>query len=420
MLAHPPFVGLPLVIEYIHCGVDNAIPMKYKQEITQALRHRDRVRRIRLHAPYSETVLGALDGDFPILESLYLRFPNAPYSTWEPPRTFRTPSLRQVVLKNVTCSLQSPLLAPTAGLVSLSLTDIGELERFSPNNLLQQLSLMHRLETLRIGFALYSSSPALDPAVETQVIRQPIRTRVQLPYLRQFLFNGTSAYLETLLPHISTPPLEKLQIYISNWQTRSIPDSLKLMNRSENFRCHSVELIFLDKGVFVRAILTEGTRLMAFYVSFHGSDFTWQVLCAAHFFYMHRTCFYTTKYLNINYRKPASKQQGVGPDRTQLRKLFVVFCNLNTLLVHDGPHGDISRSFQMNHGESGMNLLPSLKQLSVDKYRDTCATFVNARVRAGCPVKVCIRKAPLAASVAINCQAWEAPWLWGSFRLRLG
>ena len=421
MLAHPPFLELrlPLVIEYIHKGPDDQIPMKYKQQITLALQHRGRVRRIRLHAPYSGTVFGALDGEFPILECLYLKIPNARYMNWEPPRTFRAPCLRQVVLSNIICPLQSLLLAPAAGLVTLSLTEIGELDKFSPNDLLQRLSLMPRLETLRIGFALFSSSPA----GEMQMMRLPIRTYVELPYLRRFLFNGTSAYLGALLPHISTPPLEKLQIYISNWKTKSIPYTLQLMNRSENFRSHSVDLMFLDKGVFVRAILSDGTRFTAFSMSLHGDDFTWQVLSAANLFYIHRTCFFATRYLTIHCRTPTSRQPHVELDRLPWRGLFAVFCNVNALLVYDGPQGEISRSFQINHAEPAMDLFPSLKQLSIHttgKYYDACAPFINGRKHAGRPIHlVRVGKVPLATSVAISCEAWEAPWLWGSFRLRL-
>ena len=70
MLAHPPFFKLQLllVIEYIHKGPNSRIPPEDKQEIVLALQHRCRVRRIRLHAPYSGTVFRALDGEFLILE----------------------------------------------------------------------------------------------------------------------------------------------------------------------------------------------------------------------------------------------------------------------------------------------------------------------------------------------------------------
>jgi hypothetical protein len=256
------------------------------------------------------------------------------------------------------------------------------------------------------------------------MMRLPIRTHVELRYLRRFLFNGTSTYLGALLPHISTPPLEKLQIYICNWKANSIPYILQLMNRSENFTSYSVDLMFLDKGVFVRANLSDGTRLTTWSMSLHGDDFTWQVLSAAQFFYIHRACFSTTKYLTIHCRMPASNQPHLGPNLVQWRRLFGVFCKVHTLLVYDGPHAEISRSFQINHGESAIVLFPNLKQLTVHtstKYHSAWAPFVNAREHVRNPVHIVNLggKGPSAASMAISCEAWEAPWLWGSFRLRL-
>lgn len=421
MLAHPPFLklGLPLAIEYIHRGLDGHIPPKIEEEIALALQHRHRLRAIRLHAPYSETVFRILDGEFPILEDLYLKIPNGGNRNWEPPRTFQTPHLRQLALNNIVCPLRSQLLAPAAGLVSLSLTRICGLHKCSPNDLLQRLSLMPRLETLRIGFGVFSE----DDAAEMQMMRMPIRTDVNLPYLRRFLLNGISTYIGTLLPHISTPRLEKLQIHISNWKTSSIPYTLQLMNNSKKVVSHSAYLIFLDKGVFVRANLSDGTRWSTFSMSLHGNDFIWQVLAIAKFFYIHRTCFFTTKYLTIISRMPASRPPHLGPDRVQWRTIFGQLLNVDSLIVYDGPHGEISRSFHLNHGESPMVLFPRLKQLSIHtstRYHESYTPFINSRKNVGHPVRlVRLGNGPSALHAAITCEVWEAQWLYGSFRLRL-
>jgi hypothetical protein len=62
----------------------------------------------------------------------------------EPPSTFRPPSLRHLELGNIICPSQSLLLRPATGLVTLSLTEICELDKFNLNNLLQRLLLMPR------------------------------------------------------------------------------------------------------------------------------------------------------------------------------------------------------------------------------------------------------------------------------------
>lgn len=423
MLAHPPFLHfqLPLAIEYIHRGSDGRIPPVDERLITQVLHHRRRVGCIRLNAPYSAMVFRALDGEFPVLKYLCLKIPNGPCFNWQPPRTFRTPDLKRLLLDNVICPLQSLLSTPdrAKSLATLSLTEIREPDKFGPNDLLQLLSLTLNLETLRIGFTLFSSTPA----AEVQMMGLPIRTHVKLEYLRRFLFNGTSAYLGALLPHISTPLLEKLQIYISNWKSTSIPDILQVMKGSGNLRSDDADLMFLDKGVFLRANLTDGIKWSDLSISLHGNDFTWQVQSAAQFFGIHRACFISTRRLTIRYRPhTSSPQRHPGPDPAQWGRLLREFPNVNALLVYDGLHGELSRPIQTNLGESSTELFPSLRQLSIQTsgmYRDACVPFVNARKDGNYVSLVHVGKAPSASDVVISCEAWEAPWLWGSFRLRL-
>jgi hypothetical protein len=149
------------------------------------------------------------------------------------------------------------------------------------------------------------------------------------------------------------------------------------------------------------------------------------VLSAAQFFENHKECFSATKYLTIHCRTRTSSQPYLGHNRKQWFDLFRAFCDVNALLVYDGPNGEISRSFQLNHGESATQRFPSLKQLTIctsSEYLGACAQFINARKYAGYPVHLfCLKKEqrPLATEVAISCEYWEAPWLRGSFRLRL-
>ena len=420
MLVHPPFLRLPLVIDYNYDGPDNQIPEQDIPMLLWALQHRDRLRRIRLHAPFSQMVFGALVGEFPNLESLHLRIPHARHLDWVPHGMFRTPRLLHLELHNITCPLGSPLLTPAAGLVALSLTAIGDPYKFSPDVLLQLLSLMPKLVTLQIGFTPCSDNPA----GEREIMNLRIQTHVHLPYLRRFLFKCTNTYLGAILPHISTPPLDKFQIYISNLTTPNIPSTLGLMSGSENFKSYRVDLMFLDKGVFLRAdLLNLATRRTStISMSLCSEGFTWQVLAAAHYFAVHRACFFLTRHLTIRCRIPASKQQ-LGPDHRQWRNLFAAFCVVDILQVYDGNCGEISRSFQLNHGESANGLFPSLKQLSVHTgrdHRDTWTQFIEARKRGGRPVALRFTgPGPSAIEVAMRCEVWEAFWLWKSFRLKL-
>jgi len=78
---------------------------------------------------------------------------------------------------------------------------------------------MPQLEIL--GIAFHSPLPNRD--VKRQLLHTPITTHITLPNLRWFGSTGTTAYLEALLPQMTTPLLEKLQIRFFNELTLSVP-----------------------------------------------------------------------------------------------------------------------------------------------------------------------------------------------------
>jgi hypothetical protein len=216
MLAHSP--SLPLIID--HLDENHDLTAEDEEGIILALQHRDRVCRIRLRksVPVLRTFINALVGDFPILEYLYVRTQKDTRPIVEDnmslnlPETFRAPRLRHLLLRNFDIPIGSPLLTAMGNLVTLSLTLIPASAYFHPSALLQRLSLMPQLEILGITFNSYY--PSRD--VERQLLRTPITMRVTLPNLRWLAFQGASAYLEALLPQVTIPRLEKLQVYFFN------------------------------------------------------------------------------------------------------------------------------------------------------------------------------------------------------------
>jgi hypothetical protein len=177
MLAHSP--PLPLVID--HIGDDHDITTEEEEGIVLALRHRERVRRIRFQMPVPNLIrlITAIDEEFPILDYLYLAAPKNDNTSLILPSAFQAPHLRRLVLDNVICPIGSPLLTPTLGLVTLSLLKIHPSAYFPPNVLLQRLSLMPQLETLGIDF----HSPVSNHYVQRELLGTPITTHVPLPQL---------------------------------------------------------------------------------------------------------------------------------------------------------------------------------------------------------------------------------------------
>ena len=177
MLAHSP--PLPLIIDHLRLGGITALD----EEILLALKHRDRVRRIRfgVQAPplLLERLIAAIDKEFPMLEYLYIFPVFVPCSNWSLPSTLCAPQLRHLKLFQFTFPIRCPL---PAGLVTLSLKLIHPSADCSPNELLEQLSHLPQLETLQITFDL----PISDRGVERQLLQMPLSTHATLPSLRSF------------------------------------------------------------------------------------------------------------------------------------------------------------------------------------------------------------------------------------------
>ena len=238
MLAYS--LPLPLTINY-----DNrvrAITAEDEEGILLALQHRDRVRRIRLRTPIPnlQKVLLTMDDEFPMLEYLSIGCLIKQNTGLVLPKTFQAPHLRHLLLFNFAIPIRSPLLTTAVGLVTLTLDWIHPSAYFPPNDLLQRLSLMPQLEVLRIGF----HSPVPNHEVEMQLLDTPTMTHITLPNLRFFAFKGVNAYLEALLPRMTTPSLEKLHINFFNQLTFSFTHFLQFISTRENLRIRSAEFRF--------------------------------------------------------------------------------------------------------------------------------------------------------------------------------
>ena len=114
MLAHSPL--LPLIIDYVHQDPSREMTMEDEERILLALQHRHRVSRIRLWVPSSNLwrLVVSMDGQFPMLEYLYIKPLTDDGNTLILPKTFQAPHLRQVALRNVAYYPDmSHLLPPT-------------------------------------------------------------------------------------------------------------------------------------------------------------------------------------------------------------------------------------------------------------------------------------------------------------------
>ncbi len=287
MLAHSP--PLPLIIDYLNEKKD--ITAEDEEGIINALRHRDRVCRIRLAkpTPVLEKLIIALDGEYPILEYLLIKLQHGQRPlTWRNrnlnlPETFQAPHLRHLILMNFAIQIGSPSLVAMGNLVTLSLALIPPSAYFHPNALLQRLSLMPQLETFGISFN--SHFPSGD--IQRQLLHMPIMTHATVPNLRWFAYQGASAYLEALLPWVTFPLLERLQVHFFNQLSYPIPHLQQFMSTTGNLRLNTVKLTFCDDYLRVATYPHKEARLFTLNMRLGGRHLDWQVACTAQVFHTH-------------------------------------------------------------------------------------------------------------------------------------
>jgi hypothetical protein len=395
MLAHSP--PLPLIIDHLD-QYDN-VTARDEEGIFLALRHRDRLRRIRIMKaiPILQKLIMVLDGEYPILEHLYItdqRYlrPMIKRNTeLNFPENFRAPQIRCLVLMNFAIPIGSPLLTTTGNLVTLNLGMIPRSVYFRPNALLQRLLLMPQLEILGIFF----NSDILRGDMERQLLHTTITTRITLPNLRRFGFQGANAYLEALLPWITMPLLERLQVYFFNQPTYSIPHLQQLTDNTGNLRLKYARLTFYDDHVGMIVYPHKEAKMYTLDMSLIGRNFDWQVDSAAQVCRMLRTVLFEVEHLVLDYeRHNISLWWGAVAHRTHWRELLGTFDNAKTLYLRFWLVEQLARALQSGEEESSTELLPELQELSYLTVQGTGASydafagFIDERQKAGRPVTV--------------------------------
>ena len=389
MLAHsPPF---PLIIDHTPQFKLETNAAGVEEKILLALKHRDRVRRIRLlvHDPPLKRLVEAIDEGFPFLEYLHIQPQTVPDTNLSLPSTLRAPHLRHLVLHDFAFPIGSPLLL---GLVTLSL-GWNQSAHFGPNELLQQLSLMSHLQIFRIRFHQVLSNQD----VEGQLLQMPLSTHVTLPALRWFGFEGPSAYMEAVLPRI-TVPLPKV-IQIDSTITSDLLDlissisfALRSMCETENPKLCNVKVTFYGVHIVVTmyphkrtGMLTLRLQLLQLYPEIGLSSI-------ARVFEGIRAALTEVETLTLEAKASWVLETCFGV-QAERRRLLSPFNQVRTLHVSGGDLIEgVSRSLQPQYtGDSAIEVLPKLRVLSCLKgthVGESCRSFLAARRDAGHPVTI--------------------------------
>ena len=385
MLAHSP--PLPLIID--HGDKNHELTAEDEKGIMFALQHRDRVRCIYLEKPVPclQKLVKAMGHQFPMLEYLHIAPPTEQGAPLVLPSTFEAPQLRILVLKQVASPIGSPLLTTSISLVRLSLRWVHPLTNLYPNHLFQALSHLPQLQNLMITF----SSPVPDPEIERQLSRMPMITHITLPNLRALTFRGVSAYLGPLLSHMNAPLLDMLSFTFLSQLSCSVPHLGQFVMTTVNLRSSRVKFLFYHEAVavFMHRSVSAYSPTLVFQIGCDHLD--WQVSSVAQMFNVLSPFCSTVVDLTLDYRSHTlSSEPHNQADRTRWRELLGSFRNVETLRIHDGLVGELSRFLALN-GEPHSEILPKLKTLvcPIGSRDDrTFATFLHDREVAGLPIDI--------------------------------
>jgi len=375
MLAHSP--PLPLTIDYC-CG--DTTRDEELEGIILALKHSDCVRRIRFQLsgpiPSLERLIAAIDKQFRMLEYLYIYLCSATHLNLSLPLTLCAPQLRHLKLFHFAIPIGCPL---PVGLVTLRLEWICASADLDPNELLQQLSPLTRLETLLITFDPCSD----DQDVERQLFQTPLSMHATLPSLRSFIFEGPLLYIKSVLPQITMPFLKVADIKPPALfdSDLAFPASLVLqfLYKMENPRFRDVRVTFNNLFVVMTMYPHEGTGMPALCMQVGGRAIVLGLESTVQRFREMGAVFSKVESLTLEDKTPQVLRKH---SLTNLHKLLGLFTNVRTLHVASGDLIEIlSHVLQPHEGGSAIKLLPMLSVVSCpeDSYiGKLCRSFLTA------------------------------------------
>lgn len=211
-----------------------------------ALQHLSRAHEIMLSAPQSTLaeIVNAMLDTAPMLRRLILHTESRAFVL---PKSFLdgdAPQLRHLELHGVSLPTLHPLLPSATSLVSLILERIPSSVYFSPESLIAHIRTMPNLRTLSVGFLSVAPGRLLPPGQRSQA-------HIELPALKQLVYRGLSAYLESLLARIRTPVIQDIDIMLFNQLTLRIPHICTFISDLETFQPTTARIDFAQTSAHI-------------------------------------------------------------------------------------------------------------------------------------------------------------------------
>jgi hypothetical protein len=268
--------ALPIIIHYadhLHCIPKR--PSHDEDSIIAALEHPDRVRRLKF--PMTSSLSGKLatvaraQEPFPILTQLWLSSEDGcPMVLLSAFLGGLAPRLREIHLEGVFFPTLPTLLLSASDLAVLHLHRLPHTRYISAEAMVASLAALTRLHDLSIDFVWTWSTSLPD-----QSGRAAPPTRVVLPVLTFFRFQGVSGYLEDLVAQIDAPCLTSIRIKCFDQLIFQVPQLFRFICQNQIFEqalTMNAEVHFCSSYVKISLSAPSRRIFLEFQISCQGLD----------------------------------------------------------------------------------------------------------------------------------------------------
>ncbi|KAF8262891.1 hypothetical protein EI94DRAFT_641229 [Lactarius quietus] len=222
------WAALPIIICYPQASFDPFITPRDENHISNLLKNPARICELDLDItrPLLEKCASFLEEPFPALDYLRLRSQGT-MDTIVLPSNFlngSAPRLRVLHLKDIAIPMLPGLLSSSKNLVSLCVEDITRDGYFTAKDLAIGLSAATQLNSLVLRFHPLTITPSSSPI-------PGLPTRINLPSLTEFQYEGESTYLRDFASRINVPIIEQIDVsfsYESEYNTHELCEFFSL------------------------------------------------------------------------------------------------------------------------------------------------------------------------------------------------
>jgi len=306
------------------------------------------------------------------------------------------PRLRELSLECIPFPSIPKLLLSSNGLVRLSLWNIPVSGYFSPDAIATALTVMTRLEFLRLRF--FSPRPRPDP--ESRLLH-PF-TRFVLPALTRLMFKGVYEYLEDLLTRIDAPLLDYLDITFFMDLDFDVPQLYRLIDHAEAFNAFDqAQVLILNRAIqlnlYSRTGKVDHRTQLKLQINCEKLDYQLSSLaqvCSSSF---PRVSAMENLYIRKDDDRLVPPPLAVDMETGQWLAILDPFTALKNLDLWQEIAAHVCSALQELSGERVTEVLPTLQGLFIthlssdslpEGLRKAIKTFVAARRRSGHPVSV--------------------------------